>query len=165
MQRQVAYFDRPGSDNTRAALDLALQRADALGIRKVLVATSTGATALRAAEALQGKQIIVVARPPREGKEGERLDPKAATRLRELGCSVLTPEQEHPDVRNVRAFGVGCKVACEVAVRAAEAGLISPDEETVAIAGSHRGADTVLVLQGATEVRQVRVRELVCKPR
>lgn len=162
---QVVYFDQPGPQNTEAALKLALERAAALGIRKVLVATSTGDTAVKAARAFGGKEIIAVARPAREGHEDERLDPALARQLKELGATLLTPAQEHPDVRPLRAFGTGSKVACEVAVRAAEAGLLIPDEEVITVAGSHRGADTVLLLQGATEVRRIRVREIVCKPR
>ncbi len=165
MVHQVVYYEQGGPDNTDDTLKLARGRADALGIRKIVVATSTGDTALKAARALAGKQVIAVARPAREGREAERLDPKAARQLKEMGCVLLTPEQEHPEVRNLRAFGTGSKVACEVAVRAAEAGAIGPDEEVIAIAGSNRGADTALVLQGATEVRRVRVREIVCKPR
>jgi len=163
MRREVVYFEQPGPENTEAALELARQRAEALGITKVVVATTTGDTALRAAQAVPGRQLIAVVRPPREGR-AERLAPEAAARLRELGCSLLTPAEEHPEVRALRAFGVGAKVACEVAVRAAQAGLIAPEEVAIAIAGSQRGADTVLVLHPATEPRRVRVREVVCKP-
>lgn len=163
--RQVVYFEQTGPQNTEATLSLARERAETLGISKVLVATSTGETALKAAQVFAGKQVIVVVRPYRQDHQDERLDPAAASRLRALGCTLLTPEQEHPDVRALRAFGTGAKVACEIAVRAAEAGLVSPEEEVVAIAGSHSGADTVLVLQPATEVRRICVRELVCKPR
>ncbi|MBA7684669.1 hypothetical protein ES703_93075 [subsurface metagenome] len=46
------------------------------------------------------------------------------------------------------------KVACEIAVMAADAGLIRSDEEIISVAGTHAGggkggADTAIVLQPA----------------
>ena len=54
----------------------------------------------------------------------------------------------------------------EIAVMAAEHGYISPEEEVVAIAGSHHGADTAVVLKPAyaADLFKTRIRQLFCMP-
>lgn len=54
------YFTKAGSVNTPRTLDLVRTRAAQLGVRQVLVASTTGATGLQAAQALHGLDIIVV---------------------------------------------------------------------------------------------------------
>ena len=54
------YFDRPGKDNTDQTLTLAAQRAKELSINEVVVASTTGFTANRAAEIFDGYRITAV---------------------------------------------------------------------------------------------------------
>jgi hypothetical protein len=58
------------------------------------------------------------------------------------------------------------KVACEVAVMAADAGLVRTDEDVIAIAGTGRGADTALVLRpvNSQDFFDLKVKEILCKP-
>jgi len=64
-------------------------------------------------------------------------------------------------------FSRGMKVAVEIVLMAADAGLIRTDEEVVAIAGSGRGADTAIVVQPANANRffDLKIKEIICKPR
>ena len=64
-------------------------------------------------------------------------------------------------------FSQGTKVAVEIVVMAADAGLIPVDEEVISIAGTDGGADTALVIKPAycTDFFSLRVRELIAKPR
>jgi hypothetical protein len=66
----------------------------------------------------------------------------------------------------LKLFGQGTKVAVEVTVMAADAGALS-GKDIVAIGGSGRGADTALVLRPAHQNNffDLRVREIICKPR
>jgi hypothetical protein len=50
---------------------------------------------------------------------------------------------------------------------AADAGLVSPEEEVIAIAGTGRGADTAIVVKPAHahDAFSLRVKEIICKPR
>jgi hypothetical protein len=59
------------------------------------------------------------------------------------------------------------KVAVEISLMAADAGLVSPDEEVIAIAGTARGADTAIVLKPAHahDAFSLKVKEIICKPR
>ena len=46
VERKIVYFDSPGGHNTDAALDTAVAYCRASGIRKIVLASSTGTTAL-----------------------------------------------------------------------------------------------------------------------
>lgn len=49
---------------------------------------------------------------------------------------------------------------------AADAGLVRTDEDIIAIAGSHRGADTAVVMRAANsrDLFRTRITEILCKP-
>ena len=63
-------------------------------------------------------------------------------------------------------FGRGMKVACEIAIMAADAGMVRTDEDVIAIGGTHRGADTAVVLRPviSQDFFDLRVKEILCKP-
>jgi hypothetical protein len=58
-------------------------------------------------------------------------------------------------------------VAVEIALMAADAGLVIPQEEVIALGGSDRGVDTALVLKPAHTHAffDLQVLEILCKPR
>jgi hypothetical protein len=66
----------------------------------------------------------------------------------------------------LRVFGQGTKVVCEIALMAADAGLVRTDEDVVVIGGTGRGADTVVVLRpvNSTDFFDLKVKEILCKP-
>ena len=64
-------------------------------------------------------------------------------------------------------FSQGMKVAVEITLMAAEAGYVTADQEIIAVAGSSEGADTAIVLvpEYAKKIKDLRIREILCKPR
>jgi hypothetical protein len=178
-------FDRPGKENTEQTLKLAAARARELGIREVVVATSTGKTALKALEILPDFKIVAVGyhygykKPFQSG-----LSPETRRDLGERCAALVCATHalsgiergvaaKHGGVYPVllmadtlRLFGQGTKVAVEISVMAADAGAIS-GADIVAIGGTNRGADTALVLKPAhmNNFFDLRIREVVCKPR
>ena len=54
------YFEKPGKENTQRTFELAKRRAEALGIRTILVASTRGETGVRACEVFQGYDVVVV---------------------------------------------------------------------------------------------------------
>jgi len=181
----VVYFDQPGPQNTEETLALARVRADALGLRHVLVATTTGATGRRAAEVFRGLHVVAVthstgfARP----NEQELLEEHRAAMLA-AGVDILTCQHALGGVNRavrkklatyqldeiiaytLRVLGEGTKVACEIALMAADAGRVPTGEPAIAIAGTGSGADTALVLlpANAQTFFDLRVQEFICKP-
>ncbi|RJQ38191.1 MAG: hypothetical protein C4555_05290 [Dehalococcoidia bacterium] len=192
MQTSITYFDKPGPANTEATLRLARERADALGIRQVVVASTGGETALKAVEVFRGYKVIAVgiATGPhyhdREQKVVQSFSQEARQRVEAEGGAVLISTHVFGALTHaltnqlgwkaspvnliaaaLRIFGFGAKVACEISMMAADAGLLSTTEEAVAIAGRGRGADTAIVLQPVNSPRffDLRVKEIICKPR
>jgi hypothetical protein len=66
----------------------------------------------------------------------------------------------------LRLFCQGMKVAVEVTLMAADAGVIPVDHAIVAIAGTGRGADTAIVIQPAntTNFLDLDIHEIIAKP-
>ena len=60
MELKTTYFENPGRENTEEVLRIAKQRAEDLGIKTILVASTSGATAVKAVDVLQGLKIIAV---------------------------------------------------------------------------------------------------------
>ena len=61
MEGKTVYFDNPGKDNTEAVFDIVKGRAQELGIKTLVIASTTGATAARAVDIFQGFKIVAVA--------------------------------------------------------------------------------------------------------
>ena len=66
----------------------------------------------------------------------------------------------------LRLFGNGTKVGVELALMAADAGLIRTDQDVITVAGTAKGADTALVLRPAnsSDFLSLFVKEIICKP-
>ncbi len=183
---QCRYFKKPGSQNTRAVMEIAGARAEVLGIHTVLVATCSGKTAFEALEVLgTGKKIIAVTHVTgfREPNHQE-LSQDTRRQLESRGIKILTCQHAFGGVgravRNklstyqideiiaftLRTFGEGTKVAIELALMAADAGFIRTDEDVISIGGTGKGADTALVLQPANSFRlfDLKVKQVICKP-
>jgi len=180
------YFDRQGKENTERTLEIAKARADELGIKTILVATTAGETGARAAEFFQGYNLVVVTHSTgfREPNEQELREENRAV-IEGAGAKILTCqhafggvgravrkklgtyELEEIIAYTLRVFGEGMKVVCEIALMAADAGLVRTDEEVIAIAGTGRGADTAVVLvpANAQTFFDMRLLEILCKPR
>lgn len=180
------YFSKPGPRNTECLMEAVERRASELSIRDVLVATCSGNTAFKALELLgRSRRIIAVTHVTGfvEPDHQEMADETRA-RLEGLGVKVLTCQHAFGGVgrgvRNklktyevdeimaytLRIFGQGTKVAIELALMAADAGLVRTDRDIISIGGTATGADTALVLKPANSSRifDLKVREIICKP-
>lgn len=181
---EVLYFPSAGPAHTRAAVEAACRRADELKIKEILVATETGETALAVAERFSGGKVIAVTYHSGAEKPFDDPLPKAARKkLREKGVAILTcghalsgAEKATAKIgggsplavaaATLRIFGQGTKVAVEIVLMAADAGLLS-GRDVIALGGTAKGADTALVITPAHqgEMFSLRVKEVICKPR
>jgi hypothetical protein len=180
IETRTIYFDKPGPENTEATLRAALERAGQLGLRQVVVASSSGETGARAAAVFSGFALVVVnGLYPEELQSGHRTVIEATGgrlvfaghAFGMLGRAVkkkLGPVQVDELIAQVlRLFGEGVKVAAEVTCMAVDAGLVRPGTEVMAIGGTGSGADTAVVIRAAhtQEFFETRLLEVVCKPR
>ena len=185
---QVTYFEQPGPKNTDETLAIALERALALGIKQVVVASSFGTTARKAHALFSPHGIKVIAVSICHGFEsvGWCMSPETKTELAALGVPVVTGIQALGDnvggaftekhggrtteeiVRETfYRFSQGTKVAVEDLLMAADAGLLDMDQEVITIAGTSEGADTAIVCKPTYPLKflELEIREILCKPR
>jgi len=182
----AVYFDKPGPQNTARTLEVARQRADELGIRTVLVASTRGETGVQAAQLFHGYDVVVVthATGSREPNTQELTEENRAL-IKAAGAKILTCQHALGGIsravrkkwgtyeideivaHTLRIFGEGMKVVVEIALMAADAGLVRVGEPCIAIAGTSRGADTAVVLVPANvhQFFDLRVMEVLAKPR
>ncbi len=188
MRTELLLFEEGGPANTEATLEAARRRAEKLGIKDVVLATSSGETALKAADAFDGMDANIVGvtlhagywkvyAPPDPEKVGaaEARGVQFLTATHTLMGSVESAIRDKfgglPPVELIAhtyyTFSQGMKVAVEVAVMAADAGLIPVDREVIAIGGTGQGADTAVVLSPAysTNFFDLKVREVIAMPR
>ena len=188
LERKLILFEKPGKDCTSATLDAAADRARELGLRQAVVATTTGRTALAAADAFAGQDVTVIGVHLMAGVWAKYAppDPDLVQQAEAKGVKFLTAT--HTLMGNLEnavmqkfggigpgnliahtlyAFGQGMKVAVEVATMAADAGLIDMEQECLAIAGTGEGADVAIVVRPAYSVTffELEVREIICLPR
>jgi hypothetical protein len=182
----IVYFDSPGAENTRETLRLAKARAEELGIKIIVVASTVGDTGVRAAEEFKNYKVIVVTHTTGFAAPGaQELTPENKARIEKLGAEIFTGAHAFGGIAHaarrsfnthvlgdfmantLRMFGQGMKVAIEISLMTADAGLVNPDEEVIAIAGTVRGADTAIVVKPAHahDAFALRVKEIICKPR
>jgi hypothetical protein len=185
MEGKVTYFDKTGKQNTATTLRLARRRAEELGLRQVVLATTHGYTALEAAAVFEGSgiELLAVGISAAFDREGWTMSPQERRRIEEAGVRVLTTLHGLADgvaeglygdstpgsvvAATLRLFSQGMKVAVEVSVMALEAGLIAPGKEVVALGGTNEGCDTAIVVRPAfaRSIKELRVCEILCKPR
>lgn len=180
MESTIIYHDTPGPDNTDETLDIAVNAVAVYELGQIVVASRTGETALALMERLAGTDVRMVVVAPQFGyvKEHE-FDWTLIPTLREAGhefhagtmpfhtgalhgCSA---PKRMGDV--LRIFSQGVQVCVEIAMMAADGGLLKCDERAVVIAGTGRGADTAMVVTPASSAKleELRVHEILCKPR
>ncbi|MFQ6095240.1 MAG: pyruvate kinase alpha/beta domain-containing protein, partial [Candidatus Bathyarchaeia archaeon] len=61
MKKGITYFEKPGLENTEETLKLAYERALELNIKDIVVASTHGGTALKAAEIFNDPKFNIVA--------------------------------------------------------------------------------------------------------
>jgi len=184
-REEIQYFDAPGKQNTDETIRAAHERAKDLGLKDIVVASTSGETGVRACELFRDFNVVVVTHHAGFAKPGDsQLLKSNEDRITSLGGKIFTgihglsgverairfkwntiePQEIIADA--LRIFGNGTKVCTEIVIMAADAGLIPIDKDVVAIAGSNSGADTALVISPvhANNFFAMKVKEIICKP-
>jgi hypothetical protein len=179
MERTIVYFEDIRAENTEATFRLVEERAGTLGIKKVVLASTTGTTAMKAVEFFKGKGIKLIVIPHQfgfretHGFRQELVQPiKDAGHEVHVGTMLFHTENLYDSnvptlmANLLRCFCQGIKVCFEIALMATDAGLVTIGEKVIAIAGTGRGADTALVMQASSSrnLKKLRVNEILCKP-
>jgi len=180
MESRIVYFEDRKTENTETTFQLVLERLSNSAIRKLVIASTTGATALKAAEFFKdaGVKLIVVPHQFDFRRKVNPFPPELVKSLRDSGHEVHFGtmlfhtdnfyESKAPTLMAniLRCFSQGFKVCFEIILMVTDAGLVATGETVIVMAGTARGSDTALVMQAAStqHLKRLRVHEILCKP-
>jgi hypothetical protein len=181
------YFDDKNANNTKPTLAAAKSRADELGIKDIVIATTSGTTAIQAAELFKEGYNVVVVTHSTGFREPNKQSLSTSNRriLEDSGAKIFTGthafggigravrfkfktyEVEEIIANTLRVFSQGIKVAIEITIMAADAGFVSTEKEIIAIGGTGKGVDSALVIkpENVQNFFDIQILEIICKPR
>jgi uncharacterized protein len=186
-KEQIIYLEKPGPQNTEAVIDAVQTYIARSGLNRVVVASTTGATAMKFAAALKNKaELVIVTHHTGWTQEGtQEFDAENRRKLERGGATILTQSHVLSGVERsisrkfggisrvetiaeaLRSlFGQGLKVGVEIAIMAADAGAV-PIEDVIAVGGTGSGSDTAIVIRPAhmNNFFDARIREILIVPR
>lgn len=175
-QVQMLYFERGGAEHTGETVRAVRDRADDIQPEAVVVASTTGGTALDAARAFAGTGVRVIAVPFQKHLWDKYMgpDPEVVRECLSLGVEFLPDEPvvrilgtEHPDIADAwRTVSQGFKVAMQVASMCVDTGLLTPGAHVISIGGTDHGADTAIAAEtyGYGEILKSNVTEIIAMP-
>jgi len=166
IKRETIYYEDGGVQHMEATLNAVLDAAKELGIKTVIVASTSGDTGAKAAQLFKDSDIklIVVGHQTGFPAAGvQQFRPENRDRIEALGGVVnLGTDVLTNSIRRRQRLGhspmsiitqsliaMKVKVNAEIVAKACDAGLVHPGEHVVSVAGSHRGADTAVSFHAA----------------
>ena len=185
---EIKYFEKEGEDYTDELVAAVKERLDASDdIDTIVIASATGKSALKLYDAIDGDaEIINVTHHAGFKNENElemsdetidELEDKGITTF--VGCHAFSGANRGVTNKyggyapldivsdTLRMISHGVKVACEISVMAADAGLIDVGEEIIAIGGRGSGVDTAVILTpvNAKDLFNLKIHEIIAMPR
>lgn len=180
-EEKIIYFSKRELTSLDKTLERVKETAGKLGIRSIVVASTTGETGVKASEMLKGYNVVIVThhfgfREPNtiELTEENRKrilanGGKVLTTTHALGGVGRAVRKEFDTMQTdeiiantLRIFGEGMKVAIEIALMAVDSGLVRTDEDVISIGKW----DTAIVVRPAnvSNFFNIRVKEILSKP-
>lgn len=180
----AVHFEKPGN-HTEKVFGIVKERLQKGDIKQVIVATTGGETALKAAAYFNDIKLIAVTHQAGFRSPGELEVPDdIIEEIKNKGVTVVTATHALSGIdrairkkhgtwmvseliaETLRLAGQGTKVCAEIVIMAADAGVISL-EDCIAISGTGRGADTAWVIKPAHSQGffDMKLQELLCKPK
>jgi len=178
-------FEKAGRVNTDECLDAAVDELKRTRLSHLVVASTSGDTALKAAKLLgrlDASLVVVTHNYGFKNPAHLEMSPETRRRLEDRGAvvhtgtmpfrnigtairSTLGYSQQDLIANTLRLLGQGIKVCAEIAMMAADAGLIGTDD-VITVAGTGRGADTAAVIQPVSSNRlfDMKIRKIIAKP-
>jgi hypothetical protein len=185
IKKSILYLSEKSEKNTDETLIAAKERADELGIKDIVVASTRGGTGLKTALMFKGYNVVVVSHATGFREQGiQSLNIEMAEKIRAVGGKILTATHVFAGVdkairdkfdtvypgslmaQTLRLFGAGTKVAVEITAMAADAGMIPTNKDIIVIAGTGSGADTAEVIKPANSfnIYNIVIKEIIVKP-
>ncbi|MGD0329056.1 MAG: pyruvate kinase alpha/beta domain-containing protein [Nitrososphaeria archaeon] len=181
---KIVYFESAG-EWTGKVFEVSKEYAEKSGIKDVVVASTKGETGAKASAFFKGYNLVVVTHANGHKELGKNeLTEKNRKIIERNGGKILTATHALSGTEKafkkklgtvgtleimastLRTFGQGVKVCLEIAVMAADAGLIPVDRDVICIGGTGKAADTALLIKAANsgDFFDLKVRKVLCKP-
>lgn len=177
MKSEITYFTKGGDDNTEAVMEIALDRYQQGGIDAVVIASTEGKTAAKAAEVFSAAGVpLLIVGEVLDGKQSPSsemvasLESKGHQVIWGLPMGQMSKFSRDESAKLVgdayKRISEGFKVVCEIVLMATNAGYLKKGAKVLSIAGTHSGADTAIVAlaSGYEDFLKFQVLEILCKP-
>ncbi len=186
MPVKTFYFDNASPNHTEKVLTIVREHLiENPAIEYVVAATTEGATGIAAAKEFTDKKVVVVSHQTGFAIENKNeLSDENKQEIEKFGAKVLTATHAFAGVARsfrkelgtwmtteivavaLKTFGQGTKVCAEIAMMAADAGLVPVNKDIVCVAGTGRGADTAWLIRAAYSHKfpKMRMKACLCKP-
>ena len=190
MERKfITYFEEQGNDYTDDLIKAVKDKLESSGdIKRILIASSTGQSALKLYAALDDDDIEIINVTHHMGfKEDNVADisDEMIKKLEDVGIRTyigahafsgaargvtnkyggFSPLDVVADT--LRMFSHGVKVSAEISIMAADAGLVPVGEKIIAIGGRGHGVDTAVILTpvNAKNLFDLKFHEIIAMPK
>ena len=190
MERKfITYFEEQGNDYTDDLIKAVKDKLESSeDIKKVLIASSTGKSALKLYEALDDEDVEIINVTHHMGFRDENvadISDEMIEKLEKIGIKTyigahafsgaargvtnkyggFSPLDVVADT--LRMFSHGIKVSAEISIMAADAGLIPVGEKIIAIGGRGHGVDSAVILTpvNAKNLFDLKFHEIIAMPR
>ena len=188
-RRFITYFDKQGEDYTDELILAVKDKLDvAKNIKYILIASTTGESALKLYNAIDNDDITIINVSHNVGFSGDNesdISDEMIAKLENVGIKTyqglhafsgatrgvtnkyggFSPLDVVADT--LRMFSHGVKVSAEISLMAADAGLVPVGEEIMAIGGRAHGVDTAVILTpvNSKNLFNMKIHEIIAMPR
>lgn len=184
----ITYFDKEGDDYTDELIMAVKDKLEiSENIKRILIASSSGASALKLYEAV-GDSVEIINVTHHMGFSGANesdITDEMIEKLEKVGIKTYFGSHAFSGAaRGVtnkyggyspldvvadtfRMFSHGIKVGAEISIMAADAGLVPVGEEIIAIGGRGHGVDSAVILTpvNAKNLFDLKIKEIIAMPR
>lgn len=188
IRKFITYFEKEGENYTDELITAVKDKLDnSPQIKTILIASASGESALKLHKAL-GNDIEIINVTHHMGFSGENESDISEEMIEKLesvgiktyfGCHAFSGAARGVTNKyggyspldvvadTLRMFSHGVKVAGEITIMAADAGLIPVGEEIIAIGGRGHGVDTAVILTpvNAKNLFDLQFHEIIAMPR
>ena len=190
MERKfITYFEKQGNDYTDELIKAVKDKLEASNdIKRILIASATGESALKLYGAIEDFDIEIINVTHHMGFSGENesdISDEMVKKLEDVGIKTYFGAHAFSGAARgvtnkyggyspldivadtLRMFSHGIKVAAEISIMAADAGLVPVGEDIIAIGGRGHGVDSAVILTpvNAKDLFKLQFHEIIAMPK
>lgn len=190
MERKfITYFEKQGNDYTDELIKAVKDKLEASSdIKRILIASATGESALKLYGAIEDFDVEIINVTHHMGFSGENesdISDEMVKKLEDVGIKTYFGAHAFSGAARgvtnkyggyspldivadtLRMFSHGIKVAAEISIMAADAGLIPVGEDIIAIGGRGHGVDSAVILTpvNAKDLFNLQFHEIIAMPK